>query len=78
MTMETGSRDLTASLNPNAMAAPAIALAGVGKQIMSIAGQKFQHDQAEKKVKNENDVNNALLTGIEQTKQFELQAIEEV
>jgi hypothetical protein len=45
---------------------------------MSIAGQKFQHDQAEKKVKNENDVNNALLTGIEQTKQFELQAIEEV
>jgi hypothetical protein len=60
------------------MAAPAIALAGVGKQIMSIAGQKFQHDQAEKKVKNENDVNNALLTGIEQTKQFELQAIEEV
>lgn len=78
MTMETGSRDLTASLNPNAMAAPAVALAGVGKQIMSIAGQKFQHDQAEKKVKNENDVNNALLTGIEQTKQFELQAIEEV
>jgi hypothetical protein len=78
MTMETGSRDLTATLNPNAMAAPAIALAGVGKQIMSIAGQKFQHDQAEKKVKNENDVNNALLTGIEQTKQFELQAIEEV
>jgi hypothetical protein len=76
--METGSRDLTATLNPNAMAAPAIALAGVGKQIMSIAGQKFQHDQAEKKVKNENDVNNALLTGIEQTKQFELQAIEEV
>jgi hypothetical protein len=78
MTMETGSRDLTASLNPNAMAAPAIALAGVGKQIMSIAGQKFQHDQAEKKVKNENDVNNALLTGIEQTKKYELQAIEEV
>ena len=78
MTMETGSRDLSASLNPNAMAAPAVALAGVGKQIMSIAGQKFAHDQAEKKVKNENDVNNALLTGIEQTKQFELQAIEEV
>lgn len=78
MTMETGSRDLTASLNPNAMAAPAIALAGVGKQIMSIAGQKYQYDQAEKKVKNENDVNNALLTGIEQTKKYELQAIEEV
>ena len=32
MTMETGSRDLTASLNPNAMAAPAVSLTEVGKQ----------------------------------------------
>jgi hypothetical protein len=60
MTMETGSRDLTASLNPNAMAAPAIALAGVGKQIMSIAGQKFQHDQAEKKIKDDTELNTNL------------------
>ena len=43
MTMETGSRDLTASLNPNAMAAPAVALAGVGKQIMSIAAVSYTH-----------------------------------
>ena len=60
MTMETGSRDLTASLNPNAMAAPAVALAGVGKQIMSIAGQKFAHDQAEKKIKDDTELNTNL------------------
>ncbi len=57
MTMETGSRDLTASLNANAMAAPALAIAGVGKQIMSIAGQKYQYDQAQKKIKDDTELN---------------------